>query len=177
MILFLWLLIEKFSRWKSGKELAQRITRKEIKKQETTSMKSIGCHYSLEINYDNVNFTSSQVSELFPAAIMSVVFVKSFKRWARTKHEVRAFLRGTLRCNECGTSCHNTTLWLPYRAVGTKIESGVNRTCLQEGKVVYCLIKSWSRKVGTFWDELDLWLLFSVEHLESLNTVTPTVAI
>ena len=123
-------------------------------------MKSIGCHYSLQINYDNVNFTSSQVSELFPAAIMSVVFVKSFKRWARTKHEVRVLLRGTLRCNECGTSCHNTTLWLPYRAVGTKIKSGVNRTCLQEGKVVYCLIKSWSRKVGTFWGELDLWLFF-----------------
>ena len=110
MILFLLLLIEKFSHWKSGKELAQIIRRKAIKKQETTSMESIGCHYSLEINYDNVNFTSSQVSELFPAAIMSVVFVKSFKRWARTKHEVRALLRGTLRCNECSTSCHNTTL-------------------------------------------------------------------
>ena len=110
MILFLLLLIEKFSRWKSGKELAQVIRRKAIKKQETTSMESIGCHYSLEISYDNANFASSQVSELFPAAIMSVVFVKSFKRWARTKHEVRALLRGTLRCNECGTSCHNTTL-------------------------------------------------------------------
>ena len=110
MILFLLLLIEKFSRWKSGKELAQIIRRKAIKKQETTPMEGIGCHYPLEINYDNVNFTSPQVSELFPAAIMSVVFVKNLKRWARTKHEVRAFLRGTLRCNECGTSCHNTTL-------------------------------------------------------------------
>ena len=39
-------------------------------------MEGIGCHYSLEINYDNVNFTSSQVSELFPAAIMSVVLLK-----------------------------------------------------------------------------------------------------
>ena len=76
MILFLLLLIEKFSRWKSGKELAQRIRRKAIEKQETTFMESIGCHYSLEINYDNVNFTSSQVSELFPAAIMSVVLLK-----------------------------------------------------------------------------------------------------